>query len=289
MSAWMSGTTGRSRSMPSARDGGNAGLRCSAASALCGWYVAHSRRVSRARAATVARGAAASPGPRECAAPATSLPSGARKRDPISPKTLNDPGPAVHHSRVPRSHCTASGKRWQGSAFRAAIAAGAVLFQALRALAAFGLDEAVEVILAVVVGDLVARRDVPDRRDENLALDDVGLGVGPARVIDVARDVAAGRAVDGPAAADLEQVAGVGAVGALVGGATGPALDYDAALADGLGRDQAEPGSRAGNAIAVTRRNGYHGRENMTACAMQYHEVRRVQQQRVVPAQGGDP
>src|SRR5882672_9065712 len=126
--------------------------------------------------------------------------------------------------------------------------AGAALpFRALDALAAFRLDEAVKVILAVVVGDLVAGHDVLDRRDEDLALDDVGLGIRPAGVIDVARDVAPGRAVDRPTLVDLEQVAIVELVGQLVGNAPAPVLDDEVALLDGLGGEQAETCARAGN------------------------------------------
>src|SRR4051794_28455566 len=89
---------------------------------------------------------------------------------------------------------------WSAAAVALALACFAPLFPALVALAPLRLDEAVEVVLAVVVGDLVARRDVLQRRDENLTLHDVGFGIRPARMVDVARDVAACSAVDGPAA-----------------------------------------------------------------------------------------
>src|ERR1044072_1382969 len=51
------------------------------------------------------------------------------------------------------------------------------LCPALHAQAAFRLDVGVEVILAVVVGDLVARRDVLDRLDVDAAVADHGIGV----------------------------------------------------------------------------------------------------------------
>src|SRR5215470_12008397 len=62
----------------------------------------------------------------------------------------------------------------------------APLLDALVALAADRLEEAVEIVAAVVVGDLVARLDVLDRADDHhaalaalgaRAADDVGFGV----------------------------------------------------------------------------------------------------------------
>src|SRR5262249_19066550 len=129
------------------------------------------------------------------------------------------------------------------------------------ALAALRLDEAVEVLLAVVVGDLVARRDVLDRADDDLALLDVALGVGAARVVDVAGDVAPDRAVDGPLLVDLEQVAIVHLVGDLVWNPRSPVFDDEIALLDRLGGEQAETGARAGNAVGTTRRDRWHGGE----------------------------
>src|SRR5262245_62283621 len=76
-------------------------------------------------------------------------------------------------------------------------------------LAAALLDEGVEVVAAVVVGDLVTGVDGLDRADQNLVLLDIRFGVRPAGMVDVAGDVLAARAVDGPAVVDLEQVLGV--------------------------------------------------------------------------------
>src|SRR5712691_6388854 len=143
------------------------------------------------------------------------------------------------------------------------VSGAAFLLRAFPALAALGLDEADEVLLAVVVGDLVARRDFPDGADEDLALDDVGLGVRAARVVDVARDVAPGRAVDRPALVELEQVAVVELVGDLVRDAPAPILDDEIALVDGLGRKQAETCLRATDTERATRRNGLHGRKRI--------------------------
>src|SRR5262245_33803725 len=134
----------------------------------------------------------------------------------------------------------------------------APLFPAFHALAALRLDEAVEMLLAVVVGDLVAGRDVLDRRDQDLALLDVGLGIGPAGMVDVARDVAPDRAVGGPALVDLEQVTVVELVGDRVGDARAPVLDDEIALVDRLGGEQAETGARAGDAIGSARGYRWH-------------------------------
>src|SRR5206468_3908146 len=127
----------------------------------------------------------------------------------------------------------------------------ASLLAALVALAADRLDEAVEMVLAVIVGDLVAGLDVLHGRDQDLAALDVGLGIGPAGMVDVAGDVAPGRAVDGPAAVELEQVAVVDLVGALVGDLRPPVLDDERALPDGAGGEQAEAGARAAETIGM--------------------------------------
>src|SRR5262249_47887897 len=92
----------------------------------------------------------------------------------------------------------------------------APLLDALVALAADRLEEAVEIVAAVVVGDLVTRLDVPDRADDHhaalaalgaRAADDVGFGVRPTGMVGVACDVAAARSVHGPAAVELVHVA----------------------------------------------------------------------------------
>jgi hypothetical protein len=67
------------------------------------------------------------------------------------------------------------------------------------------LDVGVEVILAVVVGDLVAGFDVLDRLDADAPVADHRIGIAAAGMIDVARDVRTRLAVDGPARIHLEQ------------------------------------------------------------------------------------
>src|SRR5439155_6257726 len=75
----------------------------------------------------------------------------------------------------------------------------AALFGALDAFAADRLEEGFEIIAAVIVGDLVARLDVLDRAQDDLTVPrGVGLRIRPAGMVGVARDVAAGRTVEGP-------------------------------------------------------------------------------------------
>src|SRR5215467_2078630 len=87
------------------------------------------------------------------------------------------------------------------------------LLHALGTAATVRLDEQLEIFRTVVVGDLFARRDRLDGAQDHLALPDCALGVGPAGMVGIAPDIAARRAVDGPAAVDLEHV--TGARGAL--------------------------------------------------------------------------
>ncbi len=76
----------------------------------------------------------------------------------------------------------------------------------LHTAAAVGLDVLIEIFFAVVVGELVARIDVLNRVYINVAALYLGLAVGRARVVDVARDVRARGAVDRLARIDLKQV-----------------------------------------------------------------------------------
>ena len=71
-------------------------------------------------------------------------------------------------------------------------------------LAAYRLDESVKISTTIVVGDLVSRLDGLESTDLDCPLDNVGLGIGAARMVDVACDILPVRAVDGPAAVDLE-------------------------------------------------------------------------------------
>src|SRR2546428_8744118 len=115
-----------------------------------------------------------------------------------------------------------------------------LLLMAGGAPAAVILDESVEIVAAVIVGDLVARMDRLDRADQDLALLHIGLGVRPAGMVDVACDVLAARSVDGPTGVDLEQILGVKLVRDLVGQHAAGVPDNEASPADQLGGKQAQ-------------------------------------------------
>src|SRR5262245_41449391 len=111
-----------------------------------------------------------------------------------------------------------------------------------RAPAAVVLDESVEVVAAVVVGDLITRVDGPDRADQDLVLFDIRFSVRPAGMVDVAGDILAARAVDGPAIVDLEQIFGIELVGDPVVQLLAAIADDEASPADQLGGEKAEAG-----------------------------------------------
>src|SRR3954464_3518468 len=67
---------------------------------------------------------------------------------------------------------------------------------ALCAFAALGLEEQVEIFVAIVEGDLVARADRLNGAQHDLARDQYGFRIRPARMIGIARGVAACRAVN---------------------------------------------------------------------------------------------
>src|SRR5262249_5660315 len=126
---------------------------------------------------------------------------------------------------------------------------------------AFATDrrkELFEIFLAVVVGDLLAGLDVAPGVDLDLTLDAVGHGVRPARVVDVAGGVAAGRAVDRPARVEIEQIFALQVVDVVRAHQLAKILDDELALANRLGRIQPEPGGRAADAggTRLMRRGG---------------------------------
>src|SRR5262249_7402975 len=138
------------------------------------------------------------------------------------------------------------------SGFR--LARPAPLHDAFGAFAALRLEEKLEIFLAIVVSDLVARLDVRDCAQDHLALDHVGFGVGTAGVIGVARDVAAARAVDGPAAVDLVEIARAARFEPRrlrIADAAAPVGDDERALVDRRGGEQPQPGRRAADAIGL--------------------------------------
>ena len=81
------------------------------------------------------------------------------------------------------------------------------------AFAANFLDEGIEIIAAIVIGDLVPGLDVLDRTNLDRVFHEINFGIRSARMIDIARPVSAAGAVDGPAAVDLEEIAGIELVG----------------------------------------------------------------------------
>src|SRR5262249_15138753 len=119
------------------------------------------------------------------------------------------------------------------------------LAQAGDAFAADILDEAVEIIAAVIVGDLLLGLDVAQRPDLDHVPDEVDLGVRPAGMIDVAGEVAAARSVDGPAVVELEQVLVVELVGLVVRKLASAVAGDVAALLDRPAGEHAKPGKRA--------------------------------------------
>src|SRR3569833_4155274 len=86
---------------------------------------------------------------------------------------------------------------------------------AARALAAV-LEIQLHVLVAVIDGDFGARGDIFHRAKHHAASAQHGFRIWIARVVDIAGDIAARRAVDGPAAIDLKQIA-VAAVLRLLG------------------------------------------------------------------------
>src|SRR6266568_2145064 len=133
--------------------------------------------------------------------------------------------------------------------------AEARFFHATGAATAVRLDEQLEILLAIVVGDFFARFDRLDGAQDRLALADRAFGVRPAGMVGIAADITARRAVDGPAAVDLEHVAGAGCALARLGFTRRNALagifDDDRATPDRGGREQAEPCRRAADAITA--------------------------------------
>src|SRR3954467_4398131 len=123
------------------------------------------------------------------------------------------------------------------------------LCAALHAQTALGLDVGIPVILAVVVGDLVAGFDVLDRLDPDAAVADHRIGVRPARMIDISREVRTLRSVDGPARVHLEPVAIVAPRIALrVGQQRAQIFDDVGILLDRLGGEDTKPGARTRDA-----------------------------------------
>src|SRR5580700_865991 len=101
-------------------------------------------------------------------------------------------------------------------------AAGVAAAAALR-------DEIIQIFLAVVDGDFFSRLDAAQCHEHDAAIAAHRLGVRPAGVIEVTRQIPSRRAVDGPAAVDLEHISRAASFEA------GGFLGRDAAAA--IGRD----------------------------------------------------
>ncbi len=99
---------------------------------------------------------------------------------------------------------------------------------ALRATAAVRPDVLVEVFLAVVIREFLARLDVLDGIDEHPPPHDLRLAVWSAGVIDISGDVFSGRAVYRAARADLKEILAPARI--FLGGREGPAEVFDDAL-----------------------------------------------------------
>jgi hypothetical protein len=95
-----------------------------------------------------------------------------------------------------------------------------------------GFDEGIEVVAAVMVGDLGARLDVLDRADLDHVLDEIDFRVRPARMVDIARAVLAAGAVDRPARIDLEQIPRIESVGGIGVNLPAGVADDELALPD---------------------------------------------------------
>src|SRR4051812_49112708 len=110
------------------------------------------------------------------------------------------------------------------------------------ALATYRLDESVDIVAAVVIGDLVIGLDVLDRTDLDHVLDEIDFRIGPAGVIDIAGQIAPGGAVDRPAVVDLEQIPGVHDLGVFGADLLAAIPDNESALLDRSAGEEAEPG-----------------------------------------------
>src|ERR1700733_10770000 len=131
------------------------------------------------------------------------------------------------------------------------------LARARGAAATERLDVKLEILLAVIERDLLARRDGAQRHEHDLAAAQHGLRVRLAAMIEIASQVAPRGAVDGPLPVDLEHVFGAKAPLAplrLRGRDPLAAIGDDiVSLRERPCREQAEPGRRAAGAPAAGR------------------------------------
>src|SRR5262245_7779459 len=115
------------------------------------------------------------------------------------------------------------------------------LLPASHALAADLLDEGIEIVAAVVIGDLVAGLDVLDRSDLDDVLHEIDFRIRTASVVDAACPVPATGAVDRPALVELEKISRIEIVGDFGGDLLARVADDELALLDRDASEQAEP------------------------------------------------
>ena len=100
----------------------------------------------------------------------------------------------------------------------------------------------------VVVGELLADRDVPRGANPDASVDDLEPAVGPARVVDEARDVAANGRIATPPAIDpkhpdaaFRQIARLALPACRIANQFAVIVDDASVLVDRLEREDAEP------------------------------------------------
>ncbi len=120
------------------------------------------------------------------------------------------------------------------------------LRHALYALAAEGFDVMLEKVVAIIIGDLFARKNIFERHDEDSAFADDRLSVRPARMICIARRIVAGATIDIKPAIHGEDIAVLIELVSVFGGdPTANVLDNSFAFLDGSGGKKPEAGTRA--------------------------------------------
>src|SRR5688572_15611972 len=183
------------------------------------------RRPSSTSTCPISRSSGSRPRP-SAMSPASAAPTGSAAPRCFRP----DPGPG-----------DLGGTRCCGRGFlEGRCGLGGILGHAFGAAAVLA-QELVEILLAVVVSELLAGSDVAQGEDIDAALADLGLAVGHAGVIDVARAVRARRAVEHLAAAHVEEIARIADLVLLVGKQLARIFDDAGALGDGLAGKQPEP------------------------------------------------
>ena len=138
---------------------------------------------------------------------------------------------------------------------------------ALVAFAATPGNEVSHIVSAVIVGNLHTWPDVLEGAYDNLVAYDVGLGIGPARMICVSSEILSARSVNRPTAVDLVKItvaSGLKFIGLLGRQLTALVFDDKGALLDRRCSEKAKTGegsadtesSLAGHSYASTTIRG---------------------------------